>query len=284
MDTSLAAFAAIAFVLTITPGADMALVLRNTLLRGRAAAILTTLGICAACSVHAMASSAGLPVILAQSATAYSIVKLVGAIYLIYLGVMTVRHAGHAAAGAEAAHNANAGSVGRDLTRGYPSNAMTAPAAPFDPNPTGEAPADRPPRGYSNILKNIRIAPQHAAPTGAGEYTPGALRRSIPDGGQRLGRSFVEGALTNLLNPKVALFYLMVLPQFIPAGTPVLGRSMLLASIHIGMGLVWLAAYIVFINQLRGILTAPRVRAWVERVTGGVLIALGLRLAIERRP
>lgn len=227
MDSSLAAFAALAFVLTLTPGADMALVLRNTLLRGRAAAMFTTLGICAACSVHAMASSAGLSVILAQSATAYSTVKLIGAFYLIYLGVMTIRHARRASAEGEAALPGASGILG----------------------PTRKSSVDV-----------VRVTKD-----------------------RRLRRSFVEGALTNLLNPKVALFYLMVLPQFIPAGAPVLGRSMMLAGIHIGMGLVWLAAYIAFINQLRGVLTAPRVRAWVERVTGGVLVALGLRLAIERR-
>jgi threonine/homoserine/homoserine lactone efflux protein len=228
MDPSLAAFVALAFVLTITPGADMALILRNTLLRGRTAAMFTTLGIAVACSIHAMASSAGLSVILAQSATAYSIVKLVGAFYLIYLGVMTIRHARQASAEREAAAP----------------RANGVPGSPRDPS-----------------VDAVRATKE-----------------------RRLRRSFVEGALTNLLNPKVAIFYLMVLPQFIPAGAPVLGRSMTLASIHIGMGTVWLAAYIVFINQLRGVLTAPRVRAWVERVTGGVLVALGLRLAIERRP
>jgi threonine/homoserine/homoserine lactone efflux protein len=86
-----------------------------------------------------------------------------------------------------------------------------------------------------------------------------------------------------VLNPKVAIFYLTFLPQFIAPGEPVLRRSFLLAGIHIGMGVTWLTAYAWFVDRLGAILTRPRVKAWLERVTGGVLIALGARLAWERR-
>jgi threonine/homoserine/homoserine lactone efflux protein len=94
---------------------------------------------------------------------------------------------------------------------------------------------------------------------------------------------FLQGFLTNLFNPKVAIFYLTFLPQFIPPGANVLRRSLLLASLHIVIGFAWLAGYAWFIDQLGGVLTRPRVKAWLERVTGGLLIALGLRLAWERR-
>ena len=86
-----------------------------------------------------------------------------------------------------------------------------------------------------------------------------------------------------MLNPKVALFYLTFLPQFISSGEPVLTRSLLLASIHIAMGLVWLTVYAWFINRLGAVLTRPTVKAWLERVTGGLLVALGARLAWGRR-
>jgi threonine/homoserine/homoserine lactone efflux protein len=93
----------------------------------------------------------------------------------------------------------------------------------------------------------------------------------------------MQGFLTNVLNPKVALFYLTFLPQFIPAGAPVLRTSLLLAGIHIVLGFAWLSLYAQFVDRLRGALTRPMVKAWLERVTGGALVLLGVRLAWARR-
>jgi len=95
--------------------------------------------------------------------------------------------------------------------------------------------------------------------------------------------NFSEGMLTNILNPKVALFYLTFLPQFIAPGEPVLRKSILLASVHITMGLVWLTAYAAFLDRLGGVLSRSRVKRRMEALTGAVLIALGLRLAVAER-
>ena len=101
--------------------------------------------------------------------------------------------------------------------------------------------------------------------------------------GRGIWFSFVEGLLTNLLNPKVAIFYLTFLPQFIPAGAPVLRTSLLLAMIHNVLGFAWLSLYARFVNRMRAALTRPMVKAWLERVTGGALVLLGARLAWDRR-
>ena len=90
---------------------------------------------------------------------------------------------------------------------------------------------------------------------------------------------FTQGFLTNILNPKVALFYLTFLPQFIPAGAPILRTSLLLAMIHNVLGFAWLSIYARFVDRLRVALTRPVVKAWLERVTGGALVLLGARLA-----
>ena len=110
-----------------------------------------------------------------------------------------------------------------------------------------------------------------------GEAPPG------PAPARRGSRSLVEGLLTNLLNPKVAIFYLAFLPQFIRTTDTVLVKSLLLAAIHVGMGVVWLSLVSVFLGTLRGFVERRRVRRTLERVTGVVLIALGVRLALERR-
>jgi len=95
--------------------------------------------------------------------------------------------------------------------------------------------------------------------------------------------SFIEGMLTNLLNPKVAIFYLTFLPQFIAPGENVLRKSLFLASIHVLMGLVWLCSYAMLLDRMSAVLTRPSVRRRLEAFTGAVLVAFGLRLAMERR-
>jgi threonine/homoserine/homoserine lactone efflux protein len=104
-----------------------------------------------------------------------------------------------------------------------------------------------------------------------------------PAAAPRGSNPYMQGFLTNILNPKVALFYLTFLPQFIPTGAPVLRTSLLLAMIHNVLGFAWLSLYARFVNRLRTALTRPVVKAWLERVTGGALVALGARLAWDRR-
>jgi threonine/homoserine/homoserine lactone efflux protein len=229
VDPRLVAFVGVAALLTILPGADMALVTRNVLALGRRRTMLTILGIGAGCLIHATASALGISAILATSATAYNVVKTVGAAYLVWLGVQSIR-------GSSAAWQ-----LGSSAARQLGSSAVV-----------GGRVAERP---------SSRVAERPSSRAAA----------------------FTQGFLTNVLNPKVAIFYLTFLPQFIAPGEPVLTRSLMLASIHIVMGLIWLTAYAWFIDRLGAVLTRPAVKAWLERVTGGLLIALGARLAWERR-
>lgn len=108
---------------------------------------------------------------------------------------------------------------------------------------------------------------------------PGVLPRPTAGG----SRAFLEGLLTNLLNPKVAIFYLAFLPQFIGPADPPLATSLLLASIHMVLGLVWLALVAVLLGRLRGLVEGSNIRRRLEAATGAVLIGLGVRMALERR-
>lgn len=182
----------------------MALVAKITLERGRYAALLATLGICSGLFVHATASALGLSVILATSAEAFTLLKLVGAAYLAYLGVQALRS-----------------SFGHET---------------FEP--------------------------------------PATRRATTP---------FLQGLLSNVLNPKVAIFYLTFMPQFMSPGDNVLTRSLAFAVAHSVMGIGWLTAYAYVLSRIGALLGRAGVRRWLERVTGGVLIALGARLALERR-
>jgi threonine/homoserine/homoserine lactone efflux protein len=95
--------------------------------------------------------------------------------------------------------------------------------------------------------------------------------------------AFLQGLISTVLNPKPALFFLTFLPQFVDRERGVLPQTLTLVAIHVVVGLIWLSAYAHLVHRARGLLTGPRVRAWLERTTGAVLIAFGLRVAVERR-
>jgi len=107
-----------------------------------------------------------------------------------------------------------------------------------------------------------------------------------PPPGERPGtgrRAFTTGLLTNLLNPKVAVFYLAFLPQFVRPDDPALAKSMLLAAIHVVQGLLWLSLVTLGIARLRKFLGHPRARRGLEGAIGVALVGFGARLALERR-
>jgi RhtB (resistance to homoserine/threonine) family protein len=96
-------------------------------------------------------------------------------------------------------------------------------------------------------------------------------------------RAFVEGLLNNVLNPKVAIFYLAFLPQFISPGDPVLAKSILLAGIHFTEAVLWLSLLTLFVARLRGVFASPRVKRALEGVSGLVFLGFGVKLATARR-
>ena len=204
LDQNVLAFTAIAALVTITPGADTFLVIRNVLAGGRRAGIATTLGICCGLFVHATLSAVGLSLVLLHSATLYTAVKWAGALYLAWLGIRSLR----------------------DAFRG---GDVAAPAA----------------RGF------------------------------------HLRAPWVEGFANNLLNPKVAVFYLAFLPQFVAPHDPVLAKSLLLAAIHFGEGIVWLCALAFAVERGRALMASTRARRTLEGVAGAVLLGFGVRLATD---
>ena len=95
--------------------------------------------------------------------------------------------------------------------------------------------------------------------------------------------AYRQGLLTNVLNPKIAVFFLSLLPQFVDPGPGFTARLLLLSGLFIIMGLVWLTAYTLVLHAIRSTARRPRVRKAIETVTGVVLVALGARLAVQRQ-
>ena len=215
----LAAFIVVAGLLTITPGADMALVMRHALGGGTRPAFFASLGICVGTLIWGAASALGVAVLFARSALAFAVLKYVGGAYLVYLGARALRDA----------------VLGRGRPEGVGVGGPEGP--PLRPDP-----------------------PTH-----------------------RLWRVFGQGLFTNLLNPKVAVFYVTFLPQFVVPDRPVLSQSVFLAAMHVVMGLIWLTLYARFIDRMAAMLLTDRVKRRIEAATGAVLMALGIRLALARR-
>ncbi len=225
MTGALLAFAALAAVLTVTPGLDTLLVLRATAAGGRAAGVCAAAGIAMGCLAWGVLSAAGVTALIAASRLAFEVLRVAGVAYLCWLGVRAL-WASRRRAGSDAV-------AGSDPMAGEASDAV----------------ADRQP-------------------------------------GERwsAGRALRVGLTTNLLNPKVGVFYLSVLPPFLPDGVDPLLASLALAAVHAVEGVLWLSLLALLVTRAKGWLDRPSVRRRFEQVTGLVLVGFGLRLAFDPRP
>jgi threonine/homoserine/homoserine lactone efflux protein len=206
---SLALFLAAGLALNLTPGPDMLYVAARGASEGRAAGVVSALGIGVGTLVHVTLVAAGLAALLTAVPVAYLALRLGGAAYLIYLGVRALRGGSRASVG--------------------------------------------------------RLAP---AP---------------------LGAIFRQGVITNVLNPKVALFFLAFLPQFVDPsrGNPALQVVALGLLFDVSGTLVNLAVALAssrVASRLRRTEEPGGAGRTIQRVTGGLFIALGARLAYGARP
>lgn len=209
MGAHLLVFIGVAAIVIVVPGPDTAVVTKNVLVHGRRTAFGTSLGVSAGLSVWTLAAAVGVASVVRASAVAFTVLKLVGALYLAWLGFQALRAAGQATSGA------------------------------------AQIKADKP--------------------------ALGAL------GG------FRQGFLSDLANPKIGIFFTSLLPQFVDPGHSVLLPFLALGAVFVLMTVLWLSAYCLIAARAAKTLQRPRVKAAMDRITGVVLIALGLRLAFEHR-
>jgi len=101
--------------------------------------------------------------------------------------------------------------------------------------------------------------------------------------GQRAANWFLKGLMGNLLNPKVGIFYVSFLPQFIPQGQPLVAWTFGLVSIHVVLGLLWALLLIGATRPLAGLLRRDKVIQWMDRATGLVFVLFAARLALGKR-
>ncbi|MFE2175366.1 LysE family translocator [Kitasatospora sp. NPDC059462] len=129
------------------------------------------------------------------------------------------------------------------------------------------------------VWMGIGMIRARAGGGGEEQPEPGADGEKTPAGG--LAAGWRRGLLTNLLNPKVGVFYVAVLPQFIPAGAPHFAAGVALTCVHVVEGLLWSLVLVGFARALRGRLRRPAARRAMDRVTGVVVVGFGLKLAVS---
>ncbi|WNS77254.1 LysE family translocator [Bacillus sp. DTU_2020_1000418_1_SI_GHA_SEK_038] len=201
-------FVFMCIMLIILPGPDTAIITRNTISKRKAAGMKTTFGTLTALLIHTLAAVFGLSALIVKSAFLFSILKYVGAIYLIYLGC-------------------------------------------------------------KSILYILKKHPQTSQDLNQAEKYKNASY-------------YRQGFLTNLLNPKVAVFFLTFLPQFAGKGDNAFFEFLALGLTYTVLTLLWFIFYIYLINYISEFMKKPSTMKAVEGLTGGILILFGIKLALEK--
>ena len=201
-------FVLMCIFLIILPGPDTAIATKNTLTVGRSGGLKTILGTCCALIIHTSAAVLGLSAIIVKSALLFSILKYVGAVYLVYLGVKTL----------------------------------------WSLRKKEEA---------ASVEMNTKSQFEHTS-------------------------CFKQGFLTNILNPKVAVFFLTFLPQFVDAGSNTFLPFLLMGITYTVLTAIWFFLYVYLINQISAFMKKPKAQNMIEGITGTILIGFGIKLALEK--
>ena len=205
---TLAAFTLACLVLVLTPGPDMTLFVGRSLSQGRAAGMASMAGAAAGNVIHTMLAAFGLSALIAASAEAFFVVKIVGALYLLWLAFQSLRH--------------------------------------------GSALSVSPERGSTQ---------------------------------KPLSRVFAAGLLVNLLNPKIILFFLTFLPQFVTAGDPdAAGKLVFLGLYMVAFSLPFCAAMVLMAEGFaRSLRRSPSIMRMIDWLFAGIIGGFAVKILFASR-
>lgn len=262
----LALFVVTGLLLNITPGQDTLFIVGRSGVGGFRAGAAAALGISAGCLAHVAAAAAGLSAVLSTSAALFTAIKLAGAAYLVWIGLsMMLARDRPRPSGARAC--ADGGVTADD---GALFEATSVQPAPFESAPADLTPVDLTPVEATPVEP---VPARHGAPV---QVVPSVMQMSLQS-------VFWQGCLTNVLNPKVALFFLALLPQFIDADTTDKAPAFVfLGLVFIANGTVWNLLVAWFAARVAaGLSPGAAVGRWLRRAAGLAFVGLGVRLAFS---
>ena len=215
--SQLALFIVAGLLLNLTPGVDVLYIVSSSMRHGTRAGLVAALGIGAGCGVHIAAASLGLSALVTASASAFTVLKWLGAAYLVWVGAQMLWQ-----------------------------------------------------RGTRNASENIAVNPDAAT-----------LSATFS-----LKKVFLQGFWTNVLNPKVALFFLAFLPQFIAHDAAHPGAAFLLLGLIFNVNGLWVNAGWALLAAwaARRVGALQRGMTGLQRVAGALFVGFGLKLAFTAAP
>lgn len=226
---ALIGFAGIAFLITIIPATDTALVLRSLVAGGRRSAYACVFGITAGLLIWGITAATGLAVLMAAAPLIFDLITVAGGLYLIYLGIRFLLN----------------------LRRW----------------------------GRVTALKTNQAA-LASLPTPAASL-PGVSGADAPAGEHRVGKDFLAGFIANILNPKIAVFYIASVPPFMVASVQPFIMGSLLALIHGGINVLWFTLIISLASLAMKWLLHPRATLVIDGIAGSVLLVFGVLILVE---
>ncbi|QMV16878.1 LysE family translocator [Vibrio spartinae] len=202
-------FIAVATLLVISPGPNGFLIAKTVPLSGQKAGFANVGGFVAAFYVHGTLSIFGISILLVQSATAFTVFKMLGAAYLIWIGIKAIRNA---------------------------------------------------------------LNPKETISIGLSKKTPSKIS---------IRSAFLEGFVTNTLNPKVSMFYLAAFPQFISLESNAYSAYALVTA-HSLVNLIWFSIMVLALSRVKSAANSVKFKTWLNSITGLVFIGFGAKLAFMK--
>jgi threonine/homoserine/homoserine lactone efflux protein len=240
----LLAFLGVSAVVICVPGPDTALTVRNALAGGRRGGVATAAGVATGQAVWTLATGVGIAELIHASDPAFLALRVAGAAYLVALGLQSLWHAA-------VPHRTPLWTAERTRL-------------------AGRLPSRKGPQQRRGAMAHDR------------EHRDAMARVRGPGGELGPGGEWRQGLVSNLANPKMAAFFLSLLPQFAGPGSGlagVLGLGALFCLMTFG----WLALYSAAVDRARRVLARSKVRRALEAVSGVVLVGFGARLALQQR-
>jgi len=286
-------FVAVASLLVMSPGPNGLLIAKTVPTSGKLAGFANVAGFVAAFHFHGALSILGISAIFLASSSAFFVVKILGAAYLCWIGVKALR----SALFTNGTGRIQQADVNATQTAGWPVHLVRAMNVflkaerhlqkKMGQDPTVEeiaAECKIPVADVRRIwvLRNRILSVDGSLDTNADLQVPETIPSQSHLNSSSTLSAFLEGFLTNVLNPKTSMFYLAAFPQFINIGDSAVSSAYTLVFLHTLINVAWFGAIVILFARLTRFTKSGAFQRWLDGITGIVFIGFGVKLATYR--